>query len=269
MLTVGDRSADEEVTGIEIHRDDPGGTPIAKVAERGLLHGTPSRRHEDVMLVIKRFDRQDHGNLFAIHQGKAIDDRASARCARTLRHLVDLHPVNPAPIRETQQRVVSVGNEELIHPIILTRGCSLTATATPTLGTIFGERLALHIPAMGNRHHHIGRRDEIFHPKLRGIGLDAGAARITKLASYFLEFVGDDRGDPFSPRQNVEQISDRQYDLAVFRDNAILLKPGQALEPHVQNFLSLCFRKPVALRTEAQRGIHALGAECAQARQRL
>ena len=136
VLAVRDRSANQKITRIEIHRNNSGGASIAKITEWGLLDGSSSGRHEHIVLVIKRFDRQNDRNLLAVHEGEAVNDRTSTRCARPLRDLVDLHPVNPAAIRKAQQRVMRIRDEELIDPVILTGSGRLTPAATPTLSAI-------------------------------------------------------------------------------------------------------------------------------------
>ena len=261
VLAIRDRGADQKIAWIEIHRNDSGGASVAKITERGLLDGSSSGRHKHIVLVIERFDRQHDRNLLAVHKGKTINDRASTGCARALRDLVDLHPVNPAAIREAQQRVMGVGDEELVDPVVLPGSGRLSPAAPTPLGAILRERLALDIATVRDRHHHIGRGDEVLNPEFSGVGLNGRAPGITKLAPDIVKLVGNDGSDALSPGENVQQIGNRENDLAVFRDNPILLQPREALQPHVQNLLGLSLRQPVAVRAEPQSRIHPFGAE--------
>src|SRR5690606_352999 len=53
------------------------------------------------------------------------------------------------------------------------------------------------------------------------------------------ELVGNDGRDTLGASQNIQQIRNRFHDVAVFFGNFLLLKPRQALQAHVQNFLRL------------------------------
>ena len=204
MLAIRNRSTHQKIARIEIHRDDSGGAPIAKITQRGLLNGSASGRHEDIVLVIEGFDRQHNRNLLAVHKRKAVDDRTSAGRARALRDLVDLHPVNPAAVRKAQQRVMGIGDEELVDPVVLTGSSGLTTTAAPALRTILRKRLALDVATVRDRHHHVGGSDQVLNPEFGGIGLDRRASGVAKLAPDVMQLVRDDGGNALSPGQDVQ-----------------------------------------------------------------
>jgi hypothetical protein len=59
------------------------------------------------------------------------------------------------------------------------------------------------------------------------------------------EFLADDRGDARGLGQDVQQIVDLRHHLLVFGDDLVLLQAGEALQPHLQDFLRLRVRQTI------------------------
>ena len=66
------------------------------------------------MLLVEFLDRQDGGDLLAFFEREQIDDRLAATVAAALRRFVDLEPVAAATVREAQNVVVRIGDEQVI-----------------------------------------------------------------------------------------------------------------------------------------------------------
>ncbi len=115
MLAISQRSANQEVAFIQIHRDNAGLARITEVVERRLLDGAQAGCHEDVMVfresAILAGHWQHDSNFFAILQREHVDDRLAARIARTLRYLPHLQPIQTAAIGKAQNVIVRVGDE--------------------------------------------------------------------------------------------------------------------------------------------------------------
>ncbi len=98
-------------------------------------------------------------------------------------HLPDFEPIDTATVRERQNHVMRVGNKELVNPVVFFGGGRLLATATATLRGVFRQRLALDIARVGQRDHHLLRRDQVFGLQLLGVGFNHAAALIPKLCA--------------------------------------------------------------------------------------
>src|ERR1022692_3095225 len=116
---VGDRGTDQLVALVERDRYDAIGARAGKQRKRGLLDGPETRRHEDVLAFLEFLDREHRADALAFLQRQQIDDRLAARTAARLRQLVDLHPIEFSVVRETQQRVVRIGDEQLVDEILV------------------------------------------------------------------------------------------------------------------------------------------------------
>ena len=107
-----------------------------------------------------------------------VDDRLAARAAPGLRQLEHAQPVDLAAVGEAQQRVVGVGDEELLDEIlVLDRGRRLAAAAAP-LRLVVGHRLRLGVARVRQRHDHVLRLDQVFGREVEVIAADLGAARV-------------------------------------------------------------------------------------------
>src|SRR5690606_35997846 len=154
-------------------------------------------------------------------------DGPAARIARTLGHFPDLEPIDAPAIGKAQQVVVRVGDEQLVDPVVFLGGGGLLATAAALLGPVLGQRLALDVAAARQRHHHVHGGDEVLGLELGGVVFDFRAAAVVAGVGEFradrLQFIADDRGDPFRTGQDVQQIGDGVHDLAVFAHDLVLL----------------------------------------------
>ncbi len=83
------------------------------------------------LLVFEFVDRQHSVDALAFLQRQQIHNWLSARAAARLRQLIHLQPIQLAGAGEAQQRVVSIGDEQLVDEIlVLHRSGGLAATAT-------------------------------------------------------------------------------------------------------------------------------------------
>ena len=102
MRAIGERGADQEVAGIQVHRDDASLARVGELIERGLLDRAHAGGHEDVLRGGKAAfftrERQHHGDFFAFDQREHVDDGPSARTARALRHFPHLEPIQSASV---------------------------------------------------------------------------------------------------------------------------------------------------------------------------
>jgi hypothetical protein len=198
----------------------------------------PRRGHEDEVLGIELAHRQDDVDLLAVGQREHVDDRLAARVARALRHLIDLEPVQPAAVREAQDVVVRVGDEQRVDPVVFLGRRRLLAAPAALLRAVLGNRLALHVAGVRQRHHHVLRRDQVLGIEFGRVQLDLRAALVAEFGRI-AQLVGDDRRDALRAGQDVEQVGDQAHHVAVLLDDLVLLQAGQALQAHLQDFLRL------------------------------
>src|SRR5690606_30376888 len=107
----------------------------------------------------------------------------------------DLDPVDATAIREAEDRIVRVRDEQLLDPVVVLLAGGLLAAAAPALRPVLRDRLALDVAGMREGDDHVGRRDEVLGADLGGIELDARAPLVAVLRADGDEFVRDDPGD--------------------------------------------------------------------------
>ncbi|ABA48200.1 val start codon [Burkholderia pseudomallei 1710b] len=259
VRAVGDRRADQVIAVVEANRDDALLHRAAERFERRLLDRAQSRRHEHVLVGREFLHGQHDIDLLAVLQREHVDDRTAARVARALRHLVHLDPVHAAAVREAQDVVVRVRDEQRLDPVVFLHLRRLLAAAAALLRAVLGQRLRLHVARVRHRDHHVLRRDQVFGVQLGRVQLDLRAARIAELRLHLRQFVADQRRDPLGPRENVEQIGDLRHHVAIFADDLVLLEAREALQAHLEDFLRLRVGQPVqAVALHAERRTQAL-----------
>ena len=136
-----------------------------------------------------------------------------------------------------------VGDEELVHPVVILGAGCLLAPAATALRPVLGQRLRLDVARVGQRHHHVLRRDQVLDVDLAGVELDLRAARIllgaAELFHHPRQLVADDGRDACRLGQDVQQVQDAVHHLAVLGDDLLLLQPGQPLQAHLQDLACL------------------------------
>ena len=70
-----------------------------------------------------------------------------------------------------------VGDEELVDPVVFLRLRRLLAAAAALLRAVLGQRLALDVAGVRERHDHVGRRDEVLGAEVERVVLDRAAPR--------------------------------------------------------------------------------------------
>ena len=103
-----------------------------------------------------------------------------------------------------------VGDEELVHPVVILGAGGLLAPATSALRPVLGQRLRLDVARVGQRHHHVLRRDQVLDVDLAGVELDLRTARIllgaAELFYHPRQLVADDGRDARRFGQDVQQV---------------------------------------------------------------
>jgi hypothetical protein len=128
---------------------------------RSLLYRAARSRHEDESVFLELLDGQQRRDSLPLVERQQIHDRLAAGAASRLWQLIDLEPVELTCRGEAEQRVVRVGDEQLLDEVlVLDRGRRLAATAA-TLRLVFADGLSLGIAPVRKGYDHVLRRDEI------------------------------------------------------------------------------------------------------------
>src|SRR3989449_4333894 len=99
-------------------------------------------------------------SLLAFLQREHVDDRLAAAGAAAGGHFVHLEPVQPAAVREAQQVIVRMRDEQALDEVVLLHRGGHLAAAAAALGAVVGKRLRLDIAAVREGDHHVLRRDQ-------------------------------------------------------------------------------------------------------------
>ena len=115
-------------------------------ADSGVFFTVPSRVAMNTKcVVVVLLDGQHGGDLLALLQRQQVHHRLAARSAAGLRQLEHAQPVHLAAIREAQQRVVRVRDEQLLDEVFVLDGRGALAAAAAALRLVVGHRLRLGI----------------------------------------------------------------------------------------------------------------------------
>ncbi len=174
-LAVGDLDFDEFVVFGQVDGPDAGGARPRVGGQRGLLDDAPAggEKHELVVAVLAH--RQHRVDALVLLQRQQVDDRLAAAGVAGLRQLVDLHPVNAAAAGEAQQRVVGIGDEQLVDEILFLDAGRGLALAAALLLPVPVQGLRLGITRVRERHHHVLLLDEVLQAEVQALLDDFGA----------------------------------------------------------------------------------------------
>ena len=137
-----------------------------------------------------------------------------------------------------------VGDEELVDPVVFLRRRSLLAAAATLLGAVFGQRLALDVAGVVERHHHVGGviRSSVEMVPVRCIqrssGVRPACAGRTPLDGS--ELFANDGRDTLGLGQDVQQVFDDRHDFLLLGHDLVLLQAREALQAHLQDFPWAC-----------------------------
>ena len=239
MFAIGQCGADEEVAVVQVDGDDARRARPRELGKRRLFHRPVGSGHEYEAVIDKLLDRQHRGDLFVLEQGDQVDDRLAARDAAALRHVVDLEPVDAPAIREAQNVIVRVGDEQVVDEIVFLGARRLLASPATPLRAVLGNGLRLHVATMRERDHHVFGRDEILQRQIDALGDDFGAALIAELIADRLELIANNDGYALRLGKNVEQVDDLLHHVFVFGGDLVLFQPSEPLQAQLENGLRL------------------------------
>ena len=141
MVAIRERSADQVVAIVQRNCDDAVFARIVELVERCFLDGSHRSRHKNILIsresALFTGQGQDDGDLLALLQGKHVDDWTATRSARAGGHFPHLEPVKPAPVGKAQNVIMSIGDKQLVNPIVFLGGSRLFAAAAAFLRPVF------------------------------------------------------------------------------------------------------------------------------------
>src|SRR5262249_48300995 len=137
---IGDRDANQPIIVPQVHCDDAVAAWTREGGERCFLDRALARRHEDEMILVVLFDGEERVDLSALLEWQEAHHGLAARAAACQRQLIDLDPIDLAAVREAQDRVMRVRDEQLLDEILIVDGRRGLSTATAALCVILSER---------------------------------------------------------------------------------------------------------------------------------
>ena len=134
----------------------------------------------------------EHGaDALAGLQGDQVADVLALTSGSYIRDLVHLQPVNPAGVGEDQDVGVGRSNEQMLNEILVPRLHAGAAGSTAALHAVGGNRGALEVAGVANRHGNLFVGDQVFQLDLGSFVLDHGAAGVAVLLLDLPEFLHD------------------------------------------------------------------------------
>ncbi len=211
---------------------------LPELGQRGALDLAAARDQDDTarLPVVDRGHADDP--LMGVDRDQVGEGQALG-IALGIGELVGLDHVGLAAVAEEEQVVFGVGDGGLGHGVLLA-GADLGAAAG--LAAVGVERQALDVAALAHRHQDLDIRDQVGGADLPGLLTgDAGAAGVAVLALQRLQVALDDLQHPLRVGQDILQLGDLGFDLAVLLLDLFALQGGQAAQLQVQDRLRLEF----------------------------
>ena len=147
--------------------DDPRGERPRKGSQRRLLDRAQAGGEKHVAVVLELADGQDRVDPLVLLQRQQVDDGPAPGARTRLGNPVDLEPVDLSAARETQQRVVGIGDEQLVDEILFLDAGRRPAPPAPALCLVRRQRLRLGIAAVGKRHHQLFLGNQVLDGQVR------------------------------------------------------------------------------------------------------
>jgi hypothetical protein len=252
LVAAGDACADQAIVVAQLDGDNAARALPRERGQRRLLDRAVLGRQEHELVFLERLDRQDRVDALALFERQQIDDRAAARARRRLRYLVHLEPVRFAAAREAQHGVVRVRDEQLIDEVFVLDARRRTAATAAPLGLVGLGRLRLRIARVRERDHDGFFRDEILDGEVVVVLDDLRAPLVGVSRAHFRELATDDFLQLVGVGEDLEELLNTVYQLAVFSGYFVLLKTRQSVQTQVENRLRLRRRKPVLAGVQAR-----------------
>ncbi len=159
----------------------------------------------------------------------------------------------PRELREPcEDVIVRVGDEHAVDEIVFLRRRGLLAAAAAALGAVFRDRLRLHVAAVGKRHHHVRRCDQVLQREVHALRHDFRAALVAELVADRGQFVADDFRQARRLGEDIDEIDDEVHHFLVLAGDFFTLEPREPLQPQFQDRLRLRVGQPVAFRAPAE-----------------
>ena len=217
-------------------------------AHGGLLHRAVRRREHQVFVLGEGAAGDDGRSVLALVERHEVDDRGAAGRALANRQLVDLEAIDLTLVREEQHIVMRARDEEVLDEVLVLEAHSLDALAAALLGTVGGNRGALHVAGVCHGNDHVLVGDEVLDVELLG-ALDGnlGTALIGELALDLAHLVLDDGEDLLRVGKQVLVVGDRLAKAVELLLDLIAGETRKATETHLENGLGLLRREAKAL----------------------
>ena len=258
-IAIGDRRAHEHIALFE-HEGAQARRARRETREVRFLHVAPGRGHEDEAILRLRVHGQDRGDALALVELQQIHHRPPAGRAARHRYLVDLDPVHLAEIGETQQRVVGVGDQQVLDKILVFDAQRRLAHTAAALHLILGQRLGFRVAAVGERDHAVLGGDQVLGGEVFLGVANFRSARVAELLGDLLQFLADNLQQAFGVGEDIQQIGDLGQLVLVLLEQFFVLQTGKAMQAQIENGLGLGRRQAVAAVAQAEGEVQIIGA---------
>ena len=172
--------ADQMIAFVQLHRNQPGSTHVAEIAELVAPHAAAGGAKNQMEIFPQRLvlrQRQYSGDGVLTEVGQQVHERPALRRRTRFRQPPNLFAIGLAAAAEEQHPLVGVGVEAADHDVVAPRARRRPAAPAAVLLAERFQRCALDEPVAGNGHYHLPGLDQAFIVLVRHRVHDAGLAR--------------------------------------------------------------------------------------------
>src|SRR5690606_15462177 len=192
-----------------------------------------AERAPSAFVLRKRQDRRYR--LALVERGEQVDDRPPAGGGPALRQLPYLEPIDLARGGEEQDRIVSGGDEHLLHRVLFLRRHPGAALATTVLGAERRERGALDVAVERDRHDHLVAFDQVLVLDAVPGGGDLADARGRILVADFDQLLAHHFVEPAAVGEDREVFLDLHREFLEFVADLVAPQRGQAVQAQLED----------------------------------
>ena len=239
VLPARDAHPAEHVVLGEVDRDQAVLADVRERREADALDDRVLRDHDEVAVLLERFDADHRGDLLLGLQRQQVGDVDAAARSRALRHLIALEPVDAPAVGEEQNVIVAVRGEQLGHDVLVAAGHAGNAAPAAALRVVRVERLALRVAEVRQRDDAALVRDQVFDVHFAADRRDLRAALVAEFLLHLERFVLDDAEPARLAADDVDVVGDLEAQRGELFLDLRALEAGELAEAHLHDGLRL------------------------------
>ena len=183
--------------------------------------------------------RDDCRDLLLRQKLKQVHNRSSTRSSASLRDRISLEAINTSAVREEQNVIVRLRQQQILNVILINRLHSADSLSTTVLTAEIIHTHALNVSELRDCDNSVLIRDQILHRHVKLVKSDRGLSVIAVFLRDRKNLLADHAEQFLLICEDRPEFLDARHQLAILILNLLSLKTGQRTQTHIDDRLSL------------------------------